>query len=1416
MVSKVQADVIETQGGDPIIDATDPNNPVTIFDPRLDSMDANSRIMSKAQFMAAAAERKVKYAGSGQIKQTDGFAKLVANGNTGLGYLLHNKEYATSKEYDSTLAFTLDTRAYPDRSQRLTYNINGYRIIIDEFSQTERVGTPGIPFKGIAVPVIETDYSNVVNNVAVGDFIIGNDLTFEHCAFGDFATDTGSVVSNIAGTTVTHNAGAGLYDIVLSNTTDVPIVRVNDIAPMLAGVEYVIDVDITTSNATIEAYATLRNASGTVTTILQLLPVGGNTYRLVVTPEAYVDNIYIRPINASGAVGDAWTMDNLSIKQNAPAVIACQTAITAGDDIRTKAADLYGVDDASCQDLMIIETWVEDISVRGMVYPLGNVQAQAYEPAGMPTQTLGAFADADTYSLFGSWQTPGSFKGEGYVWADLTKEQKYIFASDPDNNIFIDGDTVYQVRYRVRTVRGYGNNWSGLEMVDTTTAGNVESTNKSLRLWGAGTDINDFGPDNGDLAYYSKEPGLFGTDAVNMVPFIIAQRANHGVYHPVYNPYGCGKAYETGAAKLWYNATNINNLVDCFDPTKIATIDTVTPANISNYANKLADPVTYANYEIVGSIDSGIINEINSMYAEWISANQVIDKRMLATKITNYKDILETSFKQLINGTYRRSSDIMDYGVIVKDIIVNGAAINNTGTTTNYGNVGWRIDVPINYSDTINTFSTYYPDASDVYGSPYGHTMLVGDNGNIMAIAGLFTLHRNGEFRFSVNASDATTKVAEFNTLFPVGTVIDIYGPKVSNIKCRDITIVCDIIGDLSNYPANWVGQRLPGKPNLVVNDTTLVTLANGRSGTAGGYNIQLSRPVYNTLSSGAVKVIMFNGGVVTEIPEHINYNDLFSTGNTMGHYINPNSNRLLINLTGTGAHDANIEANAVLLVHYKHTPLYLPASTNDSCLAIGDGYVSASTQKDRGDLLRNALIGKPGLSNATDPITDDYNYPVPARTKDPVTGELMSGVPLLHPELPIGDARMNMVKILPYLKKRDGMAFLSFIFKEMKYKEMDDVMPTTSTLAANDHYGQAVAIYGNRMVVGAPEDDTDGADAGAVYVFEWDGSGSWVEVQKITGAVGAAAGNGFGAAVWMDATELLVGAPYSTSATGKVDRFTWNGSAYVYDTNFVSAGVVAGDRYGAAIAKSGDRLLVGAPRTTVGGQSQAGRVYALDWGGAAYADTTTLDPADPAANDHFGNSVAIDGDRIAVGIPHNDGYAGNNAGRVNTYYWSVDAYYEVVRVTDSDATSGDWFGASVAMANNLLFIGAPYEDFTDADRGKLYVYKWTGITYEEISTIVSPYSLTTEHFGRAVATDGSTLAIGSDNVDTIADNAGGAYTLQLKDILDGKGVKGYWGDDSAFDVIDGVASKADDNGMPIKYGQCELALPYIIPNIIE
>ena len=98
------------------------------------------------------------------------------------------------------------------------------------------------------------------------------------------------------------------------------------------------------------------------------------------------------------------------------------------------------------------------------------------------------------------------------------------------------------------------------------------------------------------------------------------------------------------------------------------------------------------------------------------------------------------------------------------------------------------------------------------------------------------------------------------------------------------------------------------------------------------------------------------------------------------------------------------------------------------------------------------------------------------------------------------------------------------------------------SDAAAGDMFGNAVAVSGNTLIVGAYLDEGSGAGSGSAYVFRRSGT-TWTQQSKIT-ASDEGAGDRFGSNVDLSENTAVIGANIGDSA-GTDDT----GSAYVFGT---------------------------------------------------------------------------------------------------------------------------------------------------------------------------------------------------------------------------------------------------------------------------
>jgi hypothetical protein len=239
------------------------------------------------------------------------------------------------------------------------------------------------------------------------------------------------------------------------------------------------------------------------------------------------------------------------------------------------------------------------------------------------------------------------------------------------------------------------------------------------------------------------------------------------------------------------------------------------------------------------------------------------------------------------------------------------------------------------------------------------------------------------------------------------------------------------------------------------------------------------------------------------------------------------------------------------------------------------------------------------------------------------------------------------------------------------------------------DGFGSSLATLGNKVFIGAHQDDTVATDAGAVYVFELD-AGQWKLRPRFLGHV-PRANDYFGGALALAGGNLLVG------AVGEDQHGTDAGAVYLFNAStggklrtFWNPSPVAGDVFGHSIAAVNDPgseghrsralVAVGAHLDDTGAES-AGVVY-LFAAESGELVQTLLNPT-PAIDEHFGWSLAALGDRVLVGAYQDDTGAENTGA---AYLFSAASGKLVQQFFNPSPAAHDHFGYCVAaLANNVL-----------------------------------------------------------------------------------------------------------------------------------
>ncbi|MFQ5805654.1 MAG: hypothetical protein ACE5I3_04305 [Phycisphaerae bacterium] len=209
----------------------------------------------------------------------------------------------------------------------------------------------------------------------------------------------------------------------------------------------------------------------------------------------------------------------------------------------------------------------------------------------------------------------------------------------------------------------------------------------------------------------------------------------------------------------------------------------------------------------------------------------------------------------------------------------------------------------------------------------------------------------------------------------------------------------------------------------------------------------------------------------------------------------------------------------------------------------------------------------------------------------------------------------------------------------------------TASDPAANDHFGAAVAISGETLVIGMPNDDDAGAESGSAYVFEKPEAGwvSMTETAKLT-ASDAAANDALGVSVAIDGDLVVVGAPQNDGAAsdaGAAYIFAKPGDGWANMTETVkltASGAAADENFGESVSLEGEMALIALRQHWSAGIG-AGCVFVFD--GSSWVEEGRLLPSDGEPYDSFGHSVGINGDQAVIGTPNWDYDEGGVPGRI-------------------------------------------------------------------------------------------------------------------------------------------------------------------------
>jgi len=386
----------------------------------------------------------------------------------------------------------------------------------------------------------------------------------------------------------------------------------------------------------------------------------------------------------------------------------------------------------------------------------------------------------------------------------------------------------------------------------------------------------------------------------------------------------------------------------------------------------------------------------------------------------------------------------------------------------------------------------------------------------------------------------------------------------------------------------------------------------------------------------------------------------------------------------------------------------------------------------------------------------------------------------------------------------------------------------TPSNGTANDGCGMSVAALPGWVVAGAPGRKIVTAavppnqlQAGIVCVWRY-GAMGWefppFELQhpdpKSIDLFGSSVALSEQSVDGVVRSTIVVGAPADNvifTDCGSVCVFEWNLSSQQWDrTAFISPPTIAGEGpeliayglFGSSVAISGDYMVIGAKRQTLGVNKQgtafvfrrntlsnpAPNILQINPAWGDWVLVQRLTALAPFPDEAFGTSVSLSSWNLCVGAPGGSTSAGsasiydldNSLGKFvfNSQLFAVSGH------------TGDQFGASVVLKSNALLIGAPGVDAGAgstqlSNRGLAYLFTrnltscqiWT----QGLSYFPPPNANVAEAaFGSAIDLTSGDVAISAPKGDNQQLGQGVAFTFVLNTVSCPTDLNGDGGIDGA------------------------------------
>lgn len=332
------------------------------------------------------------------------------------------------------------------------------------------------------------------------------------------------------------------------------------------------------------------------------------------------------------------------------------------------------------------------------------------------------------------------------------------------------------------------------------------------------------------------------------------------------------------------------------------------------------------------------------------------------------------------------------------------------------------------------------------------------------------------------------------------------------------------------------------------------------------------------------------------------------------------------------------------------------------------------------------------------------------------------------------------------------------FLFRGSTWVHEAKLLATDGTVP--DSFGTSVDVHEDTVVVGA----TGEYDRGSAYVFQRRG-GAWEQQARLV-PFDAFDYQNFGISVAVEGDTVIVGAhaPLAHGATnGAVYVFVRRAGVWTLQQKIpdpTTSGWID-HLFGASVAISGDVIALAEPGHNPL-DMQSGTVHVYRRVGTTWILDATLVPHDGGHKHGFGTSVSIDGDTLVATSP-GEVISWGFPGFAYVFELQSGIWLETHKLIPSDGDADDRFGNSIAVSGDAIVVGVWRDEMNGYDSGSAYIFQRTGASWTELAKIAPAADANIfDAFGCSVAVDGHRALIGRRGASEIGYDRGAGHVFAL------------------------------------------------------